>query len=120
MSNTITVTIKERTKGKETWFEGTVALRGARPTKLVRTSDNSFQFASTSSLRAAARNFAKRFNTTVEFAETKRPQSAAAAKLKTRTTSKATGKAAGKSVKKTSRASAKATGKTKRKSTRRR
>lgn len=88
MSNTITVEIKERTKGTEKWFEGTVALRGVRPTKLVRVSDQSFRFASTSSLRSAARSFAKRFGFTVEYVD-KNTQRAAA---KTKTTSTKTTK----------------------------
>ena len=66
MSNTLNVTIKERTKGEDTWFEGVVTLPGLKPTKLVRKSDQSVRFGSTSAVRTSARNLAKQFGYTAE------------------------------------------------------
>lgn len=66
MSETLSITIKERTKGEDTWFEGVVALPGVKPTRLVRKSDGSTRFGSTSAVRTSARNFAKQFGLTAE------------------------------------------------------
>ena len=66
MTDTLNVTIKERTKGEDTWFEGVVALPGAQPTKLVRKSDGSYKFGTPSAVRSSARNFAKQFGFTAE------------------------------------------------------
>lgn len=66
MTDTLNVTIKERTKGEETWFEGVVTIPGAQPTKLVRKSDGSYKFSTTSAVRSSARNFAKQFGFTAE------------------------------------------------------
>lgn len=79
MSDTLNVTIKERTKGDETWFEGVVALPGAKPTKLVRKSDGNHKFGSLNGVRTSARNFAKQFGFTAEV----EPPAKKAAKKKT-------------------------------------
>lgn len=81
MSDTLNVTIKERTKGEETWFEGTVALPGIKPTKLVRKSDGSHKFGTVNAVRTSARSFAKQIGFTADVtAPTKK-----AAKKKTTT-----------------------------------
>lgn len=62
------LTVKVTRRGEV--FEGTVELRGLRPTKLTR-SDNTTQFASLSALKTTARSVAQRLGTTVEYVETK-------------------------------------------------
>ena len=58
--SSLTLKVSERTKSGSTFFEGTVTIPGAKPTKLVKKSDQTTQFSTRSSLLATARNFAKR------------------------------------------------------------
>ena len=52
--------VSEKMKDGKTFFEGTVAISGVKPTKLIKKSDQSTQFANRSGVLTTARNFAKK------------------------------------------------------------
>lgn len=58
--STLSVKLKSKTvEGQEVW-EGTVAIPGVKPTKLVRKSDNKTQFGSRRAVMTSARSLAKK------------------------------------------------------------
>lgn len=61
MSNALEVKVTSRKSEGQEWWEGTVALDGAKPTKLARKSDGSTRFTSRSAVQGAARRFAERY-----------------------------------------------------------
>lgn len=52
--------VSERKQDGKTVFEGTVTIPGAKPTKLVKKSDQTTQFGTRSGLLTTARSFAKK------------------------------------------------------------
>lgn len=76
MSNTLTVRLSNRKTPEGEYYEATIDICGARPTKLVRRNDNTTRFPTRSSAQGAVRHFAKTYNfTSVNIIE---PQAATA------------------------------------------
>lgn len=54
----LSVVVKEKSKGRDQWFEATVSIEGLRPTKLARKSDGCTRFTTRSAVSGAARRLA--------------------------------------------------------------
>jgi len=85
--STVTVTVKQRTTEQGDRFEGTVALQGAKPTKLTR-KDGTTLFPTTSALKSSARAFGQRLGLEVSYDEPVKQAAKKSVKSKT-TTAKA-------------------------------
>lgn len=59
MSNTLPVRVSVRKNDTTEWYEGTISIEGARPTKLVRPTDGSVKFPTKSAVSCQAKKFAK-------------------------------------------------------------
>jgi hypothetical protein len=86
MSKNLEVRISSRSDNGTQIWEGTVTLPGTRPTKLVRRSTNTTQFASRSALLTSARSFAKN----VGYSTVSEPVAKKAAKKSNKTSVKKT------------------------------
>lgn len=85
MSSDLQVRVASRSKGDDSWFEGTVSISGLKTTKLARKSDGATRFSTRSAVSGAARSLAKSLGFAgVAFEETS--QKRAAAKRQTRGT----------------------------------
>lgn len=85
---TLNVKVSERTKDGKTYFEGTVALPGAKPTKLVRKSTGTTLFSTRSALTTSARNFAKQFGAEADLLQSAKQSVKKAAKKSVKRSSK--------------------------------
>lgn len=87
MSNALEVKVTSRKGDGAEWWEGTISLEGAKPTKLARKSDGSTRFTSRSAVQGAARRFADRYGYgDVDFGAAEKPALKKAAKKSVKTT----------------------------------